>query len=33
MKRNEDQEQTLIFVDMLGFSALTEKHPRRIETT
>ena len=32
MKRDEDQEQTLIFVDMLGFAALTEKHPRRIET-
>ena len=32
MKRKEDQEQTLIFVDMLGFAALTEKHPHRIET-
>ncbi len=32
LKRDEDQEQTLIFVDMLGFAALTEKHPRRIET-
>ena len=32
MKRDEDQEQTLIFVDMLGFAALIEKHPRRIET-
>ena len=26
MKRDEDQEQTLIFVDMLGFAALIEKH-------
>ena len=31
MKRDEDQEQTLIFVDMLGFAALIEKHPCRIE--
>ena len=31
MKRDEDQEQTLVFVDMLGFAALTEKHPHRIE--
>ena len=31
MKRDEDQEQTLIFVDMLGFAALTEKHPYRVE--
>ena len=34
MKRNEeneDKETTLIFVDMLGFSDLTETHPHRIE--
>ena len=31
MKRDEDQEQTLIFVDLLGFAALIEKHPYRIE--
>ena len=31
VKRDEDQEQTLIFVDMLGFAALIEKHPCRIE--
>ena len=31
MKRDEDQEQTLIFVDMLGFAALIGKHPCRIE--
>ena len=31
MKRDEDQEQTLIFVDLLGFAALIEKHPCRIE--
>ena len=30
MKRDEDQEQTLIFVDMLGFAALIEKHPCRL---
>ena len=31
MKRDEDQEQTLIFVDLLGFAALLEKYPCRIE--
>ena len=31
MKRDEDQDHTLIFVDMLGFAALVEKHPCRIE--
>ena len=33
MKRDEDQDHTLIFVDMLGFAALVEKHPCRIEDT
>ncbi len=32
MDRDEAEEQTLIYVDMLGFADLTEKHPRRIET-
>ena len=31
MKRDEDQDHTLIFVDMLGFAELVEKHPCRIE--
>ena len=31
MKRDEDREQTLIYVDMLGFADLTKKHPCRIE--
>src|SRR5258708_38007629 len=28
--RDEDTEQTLLFVDMLGAAALTEKFPRRL---
>ena len=30
-EENENKETTLIFLNMLGFAALTEEHPHRIE--
>jgi hypothetical protein len=33
MSRTEDTEHTLVFVDMLGFAALTEKFPTRLIDT
>jgi hypothetical protein len=30
MSRSEDTNHTLVFVDMLGFSFLTEKFPTRL---